>query len=521
MALFRKRKKKPEDARSTDSRKYKETSRGKNARATGGAEAEIGRGTGKSGTSIRTRNKEFAVVTYLFLLIFLGWIVYFAWFMFFRAESVINNSYNARTETFAKQTVRGDILSNDGTVLATTQTDEEGNETRVYPYANEFAHAVGYTIQGSYGIEKISNFYMLRSHEFLPQRILKQLTGQKSDGDNVVTTLDVSLQEAAYNALGSHQGAVVALDPESGEILAMVSKPDFDPNTLADDWSSITSDSSQSVLLNRATQGSYPPGSIFKIFATVEYLREHNGSGDNYSFDCSGELTQDGSTIHCYHNTVHGQEDLESSFANSCNASFANIGLNLNLSNYIDLVNDSLFNTALPTNFEYKKSSFSLSESASSAEIMQTVIGQGQTTVSPYHMALLASAIANNGELITPYVVDHIENNTGSLVKSFHTESYGRIFSESECKVLQQYMEYTVENGTARGLSGQSYTAGGKTGTAEFSDSSDSAHAWFIGYAYQEGYGKIAIAVIVEDSGSGGTYAVPVAKSVFDAYFSE
>ena len=138
----------------------------------------------------------------------------------------------------------------------------------------------------------MSNFYMLRSHEFLPQRILKQLTGQKSDGDNVVTTLDVSLQETAYNALGSYQGAVVALDPESGEILAMVSKPDFDPNTLADDWSYITSDDSQSLLLNRATQGSYPPGSIFKIFATVEYLREHNGSGDDYSFDCSGELTR-------------------------------------------------------------------------------------------------------------------------------------------------------------------------------------------------------------------------------------
>lgn len=484
-------------------------------------EAETGRGRGKSRTSIKTRNKEFAVVTYLFLFIFLGWIVYFAWFMFFRAETVINNSYNARTETFAKQTVRGNILANDGTVLATTKTDDSGNETRVYPYANKFAHTVGYTIQGSSGIEKIANFYMLRSHEFLPQRILKQLTGQKSAGDNVVTTLDVSLQEAAYNALGSYNGAVVAIEPTTGKILAMVSKPDFDPNTLADNWSSITSDDSQSVLLNRATQGSYPPGSIFKIFATVEYLREHNGSGEDYSFDCKGELTVDSSTIHCYHGSVHGQENLETSFANSCNASFANIGLNLKLNDYIDLVNNSLFNTALPTQFEYKKSNFSLTSNASSAEIMQTVIGQGQTTVSPYHMALLASAIANDGELMTPYVVDHIENNTGSLVKSFKTSSYGKIFSESESKSLQEYMEYTVQNGTAKALSGQSYTAGGKTGTAEFSDSSDSSHAWFIGYAYKEGYGKIAIAVIVEDSGSGGTYAVPVAKSVFDAYFSE
>ena len=480
-----------------------------------------GSGSGSCGGYTAPRNKEFAVVTYIFLFIFLAWIAYFVYFMVFRSESIINNSYNGRTSAYSKLVNRGSILAADGTVLAQSQTDSDGNSERSYPYANEFAHVVGYTIQGSSGVESMANFYMLRSHASFPEQLQDQLTGNKVQGDSVVTTLDVSLQEAAYNALGSQDGAVVAIDPQSGKVLAMVSKPDFDPNTLASDWDYLTSDSStSSVLVNRATQGQYPPGSIFKVFATVEYLREHNMDDSGYSFTCTGSLTEGDYTIHCYHNTVHGTVGLAESFADSCNTSYANIGLSLDKASYISLVDNCLFNTTLPTEIPCKSSSFVMTEDAGTSEVMQTVIGQGQTVVTPMHMAMIASAIANDGVLIRPYLLLKVQNDAGITVKKFSTSEYGSLFSSEEASKLQEYMQDTVEEGTAQSLSGQSYNAYGKTGTAEVSDSSSSKpDAWFMGYAEYNGK-KIAVAVVVENSGSGSTYAVPVAKSIFDTWVS-
>ncbi len=445
---------------------------------------------------------------------------YFTYFMIFRAESVINNSYNSRTETFAQKVIRGSILSSDGTVLAETVVSDDGTETRSYPYGSVCAHVVGYTIQGKSGIESFANFYMLRSHAPILERLFNDITDNKNEGDNVVTTIDIDVQKAAYNALGSYDGAIVVIQPSTGKILAMVSKPEFDPNTLEADWDLLTSDSDSSVLLNRATQGLYPPGSIFKVLTTVEYIRE-NDKVSGYSFDCTGSFTSGSSTIHCYGNTAHGSEDLKTSFAKSCNSSFANIGLTLNISSFVSLCESALFNSDLPTSFEYKKSSFSLTSDADTDEIMQTAIGQGQTLVTPFHMALITAAIANDGVLMTPYIIDHTENKNGVSVKEFSSSEYGTIFTEHESEVLQNYMAYTVSNGTASALSGQSYDAYGKTGSAEYIDGSDDTHSWFIGYASKDGYEDIAVAIIAEGAGSGSSVAVPIAKEIFDEYFSK
>ena len=152
---------------------------------------------------------------------------------------------------------------------------------------------------------------------------------------------------------------------------------------------------------------------------------------------------------------------------------------------------------------------------------METGIGQGKTLVSPLHMLLVTSAIANDGILMKPYLTDRIENYNGILVEETEPAEYGRLVSEEDAAVLQQFMEETVNDGTADRLKGRSYTAAGKTGTAEFSSSTKAAHAWFVGYAHQDGMEDIAIAVIVEDSGAGSEYAVPIARKVFDTYFSE
>ena len=469
----------------------------------------------------RRSNKEFAVVTYLFLAIFLAWVIYFVWFMLFRAESILNNSYNARLDVYEEQVIRGSILAADGTVLAGTQVDDDGTSTRVYPYGSQFAHVVGYnTSNGSAGIESLANYYLVRSNEDTATQIIHDLTGEKDQGDSVVTTLNVAVQTAAEEALGSYYGAVVALDPQTGAILAMVSNPGYDPNTIEEDYETYAdSDSTSSILVNRATQGLYAPGSTFKIFAILEYLEEHDYLND-YSYSCSGSITYGTQTIRCAGGSAHGTVDLISAFAESCNGAFVDIGLSIDQSAYVDLVNASLFNSSLPCEYTYNQSSFTLTADSDYAILMQTVIGQGETLVTPYHMALLSSAIANDGELMTPYILDHTENADGETVTEFETGvSYAQIFTQHQASALQELMEAVVSEGTASALSGKSYDAAGKTGTAQYSDG-DSTHAWFIGYAEQDGK-QIAIAVIVEDSGGGSTYAVPVAEAAFDAFFNE
>lgn len=211
-------------------------------------------------------DKSILFVTYIMVGLFVGLMGYFGYFLQVQSETVINNSYNARLDSFSDRIIRGEILSNDGTVLAKTNVAEDGTEVREYPYGSLFAHVVGYSDQGKTGLESLANFYLLSSHMNLVEQAVNELSDTKNLGDQVVTTLDVGLQQAASDALGDRRGAVVVMEPDTGKILAMVSKPGFDPNQLSSQWESLISgDNTEAQLLNRAAQGVYPPGSTFKI----------------------------------------------------------------------------------------------------------------------------------------------------------------------------------------------------------------------------------------------------------------
>ena len=482
--------------------------------------------TKKSKTSPKTKkkkvpsqNREFAVITYSFLTLFICLMGYFAYFQFEKSEEFIDNPYNTRQESFEQKVVRGSILAAGGEVIAETVTDSEGNDTRRYPYGSIFAHVVGYSTHGKTGIESQENFDLLRSNASFLENTGNDLQGQKSIGDNVVTTLNYDLQLRAYDALGSYDGAVVVMEPATGKILAMVSKPDFDPNTIAEDWESLTAETNKdAALLNRATQGLYPPGSTFKIVTTLEYLREH-GSDSDYSYTCNGSYTMGNHTIHCYNNKSHGTQNLKQAFSNSCNAAYSAMGTELDIDSFGKLCDSLLFNTALPTKFESSKSSFVLKSTDGDASIMSTSFGQGKTLVTPFHMALLVSAIANDGVLMEPYVVDYTESHDHVVQEKNEPKKYKQLISSEYAAVLQDYMASVVESGTGQKLKGQSYVASGKTGSAEFSTGSNSAHSWFVGFAHQEGKEDIAVAVLVEDSGIGSEYAVPIAKEIFDSYY--
>lgn len=466
-----------------------------------------------------SQNREFAVITYSFLALFLCLMGYFTYFQFEKSEEFIDNPYNSRQETFSQKIIRGKILSSGGDVLAETITDDEGEDVRRYPYGSIFAHVVGYSTHGKTGIESQANFDLLRSNASFLEKAENDIQGEKSIGDNVITTLNFELQLRAYDALDFYKGAVVALEPSTGKILAMVSKPDFDPNTLGEDWEYLTAEgNTDAALLNRATQGLYPPGSIFKIVTTLEYLSEH-GSDEEYHYFCNGGYTLGKNTIHCYNNKSHGSETLKQAFANSCNAAYSSMGLELDIDRYGELCDKLLFNASLPISLESSKSSFVLQSGDGDAAIMSTSFGQGKTLVTPFHMALLVSAIANDGVLMRPYLIDRTESYEGVLQERNEPETYGRLISEEYAAILKDYMAAVVESGTGQKLKGQNYEAAGKTGSAEFSTGSNSAHSWFVGFAHQEGKEDIAVAVLVEDSGIGSEYAVPIAKEIFDSYY--
>jgi peptidoglycan glycosyltransferase len=460
-------------------------------------------------------NQEYNVVTYLFFAIFFGMILYFVYFMAIESEDFINNEYNGLQTLFEEDVTKGEIITRDGYVIAETIIDEDGNASRNYPYGEMFAHVTGYSSNVRTGLEKQLNFTLLRSNTFFVEQLMCDLTNEKKMGDNVITTIRYDLQEMAYKSLGKYDGAVVVMEPSTGKILAMVSKPTYNPNTIDKDWESLQEGSA---LYNRATQGQYTPGSIFKMMTLLAYMESNPDTYDTYSYECTGEITIQNKTIHCASKTKHGTVDLETSFAKSCNASFANMMQNIDEAVFQKVCDSLLFNQNLPIAFESSISSFAIAKGDENSLKMDTAIGQGKTLVSPLHMAMLASAVCNDGVVMRPCLVETIENYKGITVETTKEKAYKTLFTETQVDVLSDFMRETVENGTASRLNKESYTAYGKTGTAQTTNDLDQTNAWFVGYAEHDGK-ELAIAVVAEDAGSGSIQAVPIAEKIFDLYF--
>lgn len=456
-------------------------------------------------------------LVYLMVAMFLGLMGYVGHFLAVSREDVINNPYNARLDNFARTVERGKLLSSDGTVLAVTELGEDGSEIRRYPFGSLFSHVAGYSARGKTGLEALGNFYLLTSHTNPVSQLGEALTGRKHPGDQIVTTLDVELQKAASDALGDRKGAVAAMEPDTGRILVMVSKPDFDPNAITDTWDSIVSEEDgQARLMNRVTQGLYPPGSTFKIITLLEYIKEHPLDYDQFRFECNGQIEHGDYTLRCYHNTAHGSQTLAEAFANSCNGAFATLGLQLDKKGFRDTAQQLLFNGDQPLDLAYSRSRFSMGEDALDWEVLQTAIGQGMTQMTPMHCLMVTAAIANKGCLMNPYLIERVENVLGEPVKSFEPEAYAALMDEGQAEILKEMMIKVVTEGTGSAVRTESYTAAGKTGSAQFEEG-ERTHAWFTGFAPAENP-RIAVTVIVEDGGSGGQTAAPVARQIFDIF---
>ena len=433
------------------------------------------------------------------------------------SEALLNSPYNKRQQEVEKQIIRGSILAGDGsTALAQTKVAEDGTETRVYPYGSLFAQAVGYSVYGGSGLESTRNNDLIQSHSSIVSQVESDLKEEKKDGDNLVTTFNVGLQQAAAASMGSNSGAVVAMDVHTGEVLVDYSSPNYDPNTVEENWDTLTN-SDNGIFMNRATQGLYPPGSTFKIVTALAYLRQ-NGSFDNFSYNCTGTYENSGFTIHCYNYEAHGQETFASAFANSCNCAFAYMSLNaIDKSTLRQTAEDFGLNQNLQTDLDVSESTFTLDSNTPDQLTMQTAIGQGDTRVTPLQMCMIGQAVANQGTMLKPTFVKKVVSADGKTVKSTEPSTYKEVMDAGQAANLTEAMRGVVKGGTGTAIADLPYDIVGKTGTAEYNSQGDS-HSWFVGFS-NTGNNDIVVCAIVENGGDGTAPAINVVRDVFAAYF--
>ena len=475
----------------------------------------------------KTARRQMFSFAVLFAMLF-GWMCfYFTQTAVENKVELFDNDYNHRDELLAMRNRRGGIYASDAeTLLASTQTDmdDSGNivQIRSYPFGSMYAHVVGYSQLGGSGLEEYFKYDLLHSDLPLSEKVRYDNKENAVDrlypGNNLITTLDPEIQKACYEAMEGYEGAVIVTEVKTGRILAMVSKPDFDPNYIEENWDSLLADNESGTLLNRVTQGLYPPGSTFKIVDCIDLLKEYPEAADEYSFECSGVFEQSGESIHCYDYEVHGKVNLEESFAHSCNSSFANIGVNMiSTDSMTQTLRSLLFNSKLPYDLPYVRSSINMPDTLSTEGIMQMSIGQGTTAMTPLHLNMITAAAANGGVLMKPHLADELHDAKGRTLRIYNNEVYGSLMSEEVAAQMVQLMRSVVTDGTASSLKERDYEPAGKTGSAEF-DNNKSSHAWFTGFAPASDP-EICVTVLIEGKGMGSSYAVPVAGQIFDAYF--
>ena len=463
------------------------------------------------------------------------------------SKEYITNSYNPRLNRASEYIKRGSITDINGQVIACSEKGSDGKYKRVYNDSNIFSNITGYTSKGKTGIEAKYNFMLETVSSELTQRIKDAFAGTEISGDNVVLTIDADLQRYAASLLGNTKGAIVVMEPSTGKILSMVTYPNYNANTINEDWESLNSESSGSPLLNRAAQGLYPPGSIFKILTASAALKESPDMKD-YTMVCEGVKRFDSSTrIRCYDSKAHGRESMDKAFAKSCNTYFSTIGTMLGITKLNEEASYFMFNKELGFPLEYSKSSFSLPLDSTLSAVVETSIGQGKTMVSPLHMAMITSAVANGGIMMKPYIVSHSVTPNGTIKNRSLPEKLTAIMTPDRAAMITELMKGVVNNGTATdaaiyispsdiNVSGQAVTTStstgaletissipvgniqvaGKTGTAENGTGAD--HAWFVAFAPADNP-EIAVAVIHENAGKGAK-AIASARDIMKYYFT-
>lgn len=447
-----------------------------------------------------------------FAVIFLALIAQLTYVQVYAAPSYKEHPRNTRAIDEEMRVERGLILSADGVVLAENRRDGE-YFLRNYPEGPLYAPWIGYNSlrYGRAGVERRYNEYLAGNAEELTVRnYLDLLTGRPKRGADVHLTVDTRVQRAAADALGERTGAVVAIEPATGAVLAMVSSPRYDPNTLGDSWEALNQDESRP-LLNRAIQGSYPPGSVFKSLVAAAAIEEGLVRPDS-PFDDEGTYVAEGYRVRNYGGSVYGRHDFTEAMAQSVNTTFAKLGVDLGAQRLARYSREAGFGQSPPFSLDAAAGSFP--EEMDRAHVAQVAFGQGELLATPLQMALLAAGIANGGDIRRPYLVDEVRDYSQTVIERARSQSWLRPFSSGTAAQVRDLMLQVVERGTGTRAQIGGVQVAGKTGTAEVDRGEP--HAWFIGFA-PAGEARVAVAVVVENGGTGGSVAAPIARAVMEA----
>jgi penicillin-binding protein A len=441
------------------------------------------------------------------------------------ADGLRDRPGNLQTIQAERLVDRGRILSADGRVLAASRArriDGQRVFERLYPQGSLAAHVVGYSTpnEGTTGIESTYNRYL--SGSFGTEPLLQRLNLKEKQGANVQLSIDTRVQAIAEQGLADQRGAVVALDPRTGRVIALASAPTFDLARVRRGFAAIVSQGG-SPLLDRATAGLYPPGSTFKVVTATAAL-ESGIYRPSSQFDDDGAFETPGGAIRNFGNRTFGRHTLATALTNSINTTFARIGdvvgperLGATMSAYgvgerppIDLPSGEVAVSGR------RRGDDVLPNDQDGQDNARIAIGQERLAVTPLQMAMVAGAVANEGTVMAPRLMTRIVDRGGAVVQRATPQEMGQVASPQHAAALAEMMTNVVREGTGTAAALSGLDVAGKTGTAETGEARRN-QAWFIGFAPVDDP-VVAVAVVIEDTpGTGGQVAAPVAADVMRA----
>lgn len=478
-----------------------------------------------------------------FLVLFAALAVNVNYIQVVAADRLANHPANKRLLFEECEVDRGDIVAADRqTTLAEDQPAEILGFERRYPQEPSlgYGHLVGYysCIFSRTELEQSFNEYLTgRAEELFPQRLVDQILGREEQGANVVMTIEPELQELAAQELGDREGAVAAIDPQTGEVLALVSKPSFDPNPLASHdrrvvnqaYRQLDPEEPDSPLVSRATDTFFPPGSSFKVVTAAAALEDGITPEDLLPNPPALDLPQTDDDLENFGGSQcsGGAEiSLASALQQSCNVAFAALGLELGADKLIEQAHRFGLSQDIPFDIGFVEGEIPGPEAFEDdlPAVAQSAIGQRDVRVNVLHMALIAGAIGNDGTMMVPRLAREIRDPKGRVIREFGPQEYGEPMAPENAATLAQMMEAVVQAGTATAAQIPGVSVAGKTGTAQTAEG-EAPHAWFISFAPAEDP-EIAVAVVVLNGGdlgndaTGGALSAPIARALMEAHLN-
>ncbi|MDX6345748.1 MAG: penicillin-binding protein [Streptomyces sp.] len=468
------------------------------------------------------------------LLLVLSLLVRATWVQAVDSKALADQTHNRRNIIAQYANPLGNIIVAGKPVTGSkATTGGDLKYKRTYTDGSLYSAVTGYSSQ-VYGATQLEGIYqdVLDGTDTQLKSIDDTLTNTPAKPGDVVTTIDPAVQKAAYTGLGSKKGAAVAIDPATGEILAVASTPSYDPSTFSGSstadgkaFSKLQADSA-SPMLNRALRQTYPPGSTFKLVVAAAALEDGLYSSVTQKTNSPAPYTAPGTTTPITNENTSApckNASIETALQYSCNTVFAKLAVQLGEAKVKATAEKFGFNAA-KLDIPVRAATSVYPSGMDQPQTALSGIGQFSDTATPLQMAMVVAALANGGRLAAPHMVSKVTDGNGKTIASYPDSATTRVVSQSTATQLQQAMVNVVQNGTGTNAKIGGVEVGGKTGTAQHGENnSGTPYAWFVSYAKGSNGKEVAVAVVVEQSDaarsevSGNGLAAPIAKSMMKA----